>query len=249
MKTSPIIMLCGSAGSGKDTAANFIQQIMPKTGLIAQAEPLKMIGESFFGFSKEQLWGPSECRNAPDPSFNNADRWQALLNRYNSTQLVVDDWLQYCGIPTQHNAFDNWLVSLYKQTWLDEKPLTPRIMLQTLGTEFGRLIDPNIWNRIAMDKSKERLLSGEANIMIITDGRFKNEILNTKLSNGMAVYVLSPEGKDTSVGVKGHASEEELKKVPFYWFDEVIVNNKRLGLDFYKNQMEQFCTKYFKDVF
>ncbi len=247
MKTSPIIMLCGSAGSGKDTAANMIVEIMPKTGLISQAEPLKMIGEDFFGFSHDQLWGPSELRNAPDPSFDNADRWRFLMDRSNDS--VVHEWLQYCGIPNQYNAFDSWLVGLYKQTFLDEKQLTPRVMLQTLGTEFGRKIDHNIWARIAMDKSKERLLAGEASLMLITDGRFKNEVLNTKLNNGMAVLIMTPEVKSGNVGVQGHSSETELKTIPYYWYDEVIVNNKRLGLDGYKKQMEDFCSKYFKDVF
>ena len=60
--------LVGQANSGKDTVAgyfvnnhNFVQ--------VALADPLKRLGSKVFEFTEEQLWGPSEYRNALDPRY------------------------------------------------------------------------------------------------------------------------------------------------------------------------------------
>lgn len=63
-----IIGLCGLAGSGKDTAADFL---VKKSGYVkvAFADPLKRICKEVFQFSDEQLWGPSAARNGPDTRY------------------------------------------------------------------------------------------------------------------------------------------------------------------------------------
>ncbi len=114
-----------------------------------------MLGDSLFGFTKEQLWGPSECRNAPDPRFDRQEQWDLITNEYQSAK---NQWLAYCGIAGHMADLQRWIANLYAQTFGQGIQLTPRVMLQTLGTEFGRAINSNIWTDIAMAKSKEKLL-------------------------------------------------------------------------------------------
>lgn len=60
-----IIGLVGLAGSGKDTVADMLQRFHGFRK-VAFADPLKRIARDVYAFSDDQLWGPSEFRNAPD---------------------------------------------------------------------------------------------------------------------------------------------------------------------------------------
>jgi hypothetical protein len=82
--------------------------------------------------------------------------------------------------------------------------VTPRRMLQTLGTEWGReTIHPEIWIRIAREKIQLLQEMGNHNI-VITDVRFDNEAELLALESGVVFQVVRPGGPE----VEGHASEE-----------------------------------------
>lgn len=243
MKSNPIIVLCGEAGSGKDTAGKFIQELVPRTITLAQAAPLKDLGRDLFHFTEDQLYGPSESRNAPDHRFDSPEIWTEM--RWNKP--VIKAWLDK-NFPDTFKAetlFNQWFDKLWEDTYVAKRTLTPRLMLQTLGTEFGRAIDPDVWSNIALRTCKEKLLNGEADLMVITDGRFKNEILNAKEQNAMAVLVMVPDTKNEAE-FKKHASEAQLKSIPLHWYTEVIVNMKQLGMDFYRQQMIDFVETHIK---
>lgn len=248
MDRAPIIVLCGSAGSGKDTAANIIKEIIPNTISFGQAAPLKELGSSLFQFTDDQLYGPSESRNAPDARFDSKSAWVEM--RWDKN-YYIDKWLnknfsgfEQSGLRTK---FDLWFDRLQQDTQMCGVKLTPRYMLQTLGTEFGRAIDPDVWAKIAITNAKAKLVSGAADLVLITDGRFKNEVLNAKYSNAMVVLVMTPDGpSEVKGGVKGHASEAQLKTIPMFWYDKVIVNMKQFGMDYYRNQIQEFCNETFK---
>ena len=70
--------------------------------------------------------------------------------------------------------------------------------------------------------------------VVITDGRFRNEILNVIEVGGAAVKIINPvdESRDVdAAGVRGHTSESELKRIPDSWFLVTLVNDKSRGLD------------------
>lgn len=91
-----IVGISGVAGSGKDTVANILVERF-KFVKVSLADPLKRICRDVFDFTDEQLWGPSECRNAPDA------RWNGLTPRYALQQLGTewgrrmhpDVWVRY----------------------------------------------------------------------------------------------------------------------------------------------------------
>jgi len=121
--------------------------------------------------------------------------------------------------------------------------LTPRFALQTLGTEWGRSISLNMWNDLAIQACK-KLLAGRFlytrvsglidsahqgfDYALITDGRFRNEIINTRCINGVAFNVWRPKKAALTAGVKGHQSEVELSGIPRHFFTEILENTGTL---------------------
>ncbi len=71
-----LLGLCGAAGAGKDAAAAAL--CARGWARVSLSDPLKEACALWFGWSREQLWGPSELRNAPDPSWNGLTPRQAL---------------------------------------------------------------------------------------------------------------------------------------------------------------------------
>jgi hypothetical protein len=81
--------------------------------------------------------------------------------------------------------------------------VTPRRILQTLGTEWGReTIHPEIWIRIAREKIQLLQATGETNI-VLTDVRFDNEA-EMILGEGGVIFRVERPG---SPEVEEHASE------------------------------------------
>lgn len=86
----------------------------------------------------------------------------------------------------------------------DGTPLTPRFALQTLGTEWGRACDPEIWVKYTMRKALEHEAVGF--VVVITDCRFLNEALAVKKAGGQVWYVDRPGMYEGAL----HASEAEM---------------------------------------
>ena len=105
--------------------------------------------------------------------------------------------------------------------------LTPRKILQLLGTEAGRqIIHPNIWVNSMFSEYKDINDTPTRNVIypnwVITDTRFPNELEAVKERGGITIVVKRPE-TDHLAG--DHASETALDNSTF---DEVIVNDSSL---------------------
>lgn len=66
MQRSHLIVLSGEAGAGKDSVADLLADRHGWTKF-SLASPMKRFCADMFGFTDEQLYGPSSARNAPDP--------------------------------------------------------------------------------------------------------------------------------------------------------------------------------------
>lgn len=239
----PLMILVGKAGVGKDTVASFLAK---KGGIcIAQADPLKRYAYQVLRMNEHQLWGPSEARNAPDP------RSRDLIHR-DSDNSLRRRWLVNVGL-TSEDGFASREAFRFLEEWEEEflwarkdldKPLTPRHVLQTLGTEFGRRLRPSIWVDNAGDTAAKLLetqkdysrMNGVTEtrrrneFVVITDGRFMNEVLAVKKMGGKAFKIVGSEAELPGLGSK-HASETEQDGIPDSWFDAVLTNDKSMGLE------------------
>lgn len=81
--------------------------------------------------------------------------------------------------------------------------VSPRRMMQTLGTEWGRqLINPDLWLIMA----HQRLLQNGPG-MVIPDVRFDNEAAWIRKHGGRIIHVFRPDTK----AVEAHASEDGIE--------------------------------------
>lgn len=81
--------------------------------------------------------------------------------------------------------------------------VSPRRMMQTLGTEWGRqLIHPDLWVIMA----HQRLLSNGPG-MVVSDVRFENEAAWVRKHGGRIIHVIRPDTK----AVEAHVSEDGIE--------------------------------------
>jgi hypothetical protein len=253
--SAPSIIIGGGAGSGKDTVGGMIAERLGGQ-CIALADPMKRLFGPVFEVDEHTLWGPSSARNEVLTAYSGPFAYEAFNRALERLETQFPDWcLRELGVSHNDVVLDKlrlWARGLAKDHLENQKPFTARTGLQTLGTECGRNLDRNFWVRIARD-TKTRLLGGDCfytrvqgvrqhvgeappGFVITTDGRFPNEISEEKGENGLTLLVEPPGGNvldaaTQAAGVKNHASETNLSKVPRHWWDFVLVNNKALGLE------------------
>lgn len=244
-----IVGVTGKAGSGKDTAA---AHLVEQYGFqqIAFADPLKRYAHKVFGFTKDQLWGPSHLRNEEDPRFAG----------FTSPTEACDSWIATFVRADEHDSqFVNSILPgpgllpgialLQLKTWMQELALSgtkisPRVVLQSLGTEWGREIKEDIWLAHALDVASslmsgghtysrtqglEKLQGAPALHVVMSDVRFDNELEELKKHGGYLIRVYRPEElRGHAPGIQGHASETEQEGFADDRFDFLIQNNKTL---------------------
>lgn len=237
------ICICGEAGSGKDTVADLLRGTLGGVK-IALADPMKRLVQALMRFTDDQLWGPSESRNAVDermtPGFIVEVIVRVLSSEHTQEKRVLTQLLGFCPDPSSaRSAFLGWLRFMAEKA--ESGPLSPRVVLQTLGTEFGRAVDPRLWIRIGIF-TRDQLLAGgyeytpqegliptlgaNVNLVFITDCRFRNEVLAFNALGALMLRVLTGKALPPAI----HASELEQRSIPDNWFYYVIHNRKSDGM-------------------
>lgn len=95
--------------------------------------------------------------------------------------------------------------------------ITPRVMMQTLGTEWGRSLLPDLWLRVW-----QRDLDDSAHAVCVPDVRFDNEAELIRELGGTIVHVVRKPTADM-LAVPTHASETGIKRAK----DDIIFRNDR----------------------
>jgi len=133
--------------------------------------------------------------------------------------------------PRYHYAFARPLkamlttIGIYEPIREKKEAVLPRFgfsyrqAAQTLGTEWGRALHPELWLLLAQIEWEERAKAYHS-FMIITDVRFENEAQWVR-ENGTVVHIV---GRETTVqgAAAGHASEAGLAVWPH---DDYILHN------------------------
>jgi hypothetical protein len=229
----PIYLICGNKGSGKDTLADFMCQ---DRGIkISLADPIKRFVFTVFKVPYDTLWGPSENRDFIIQADELEGRYQpgsrGELGKYR------DEWMKDLGLYPRQNMLDDWF---YRH--IAGRDVTVRHILQTLGTEFGRNANPNIWVDYALRTAHRVLVTSREyscslgvidtiqkryDFVVIPDGRFRNEVLAVLAKNGTAIKIVDPNAPPAT----GHVSETELDTIHDRWFEIHWTNDKSKGLD------------------
>ena len=95
--------------------------------------------------------------------------------------------------------------------------VTPRIMMQTLGTEWGRSLLPDLWLRVW-----EHELDDQAHCVCVPDVRFDNEADLIRNLGGTIIHIQRKPTADM-LAVPAHASEAGITRVK----GDIIFRNDR----------------------
>jgi hypothetical protein len=118
------------------------------------------------------------------------------------TQIAFADPLYECVSKITGLPVDRLKDRDVKETVIPWLGKSPRQLLQTLGTEWGRgTIHPEIWIRIAMDRA-----SRHANV-VVTDVRFDNEAQAIVDAGGEVWRVARPGWRCLADDAASHPSE------------------------------------------
>lgn len=196
-----------SAGSGKDTVSDMFSEF----GFIkiALADPIKRFCGEIFGFSNDQLFGPSESRSKGTDSMKTING--EILTPRLALQLCGTQFGRYC----YPDVWVNYCINISKQLMQNhDLAYTPNLGLidKWHYSPGGRSL--NI-------KDFPELNNG----IIISDCRFLNE-LNKIKSVGKIIRVKRKYHKIKNILT--HESEQEIISIPDQMFDFVIENDGTL---------------------
>lgn len=194
-----LIAISGRANSGKDTVAGIIQDLTSPLPLMEHpfqihkfADALKDCTCRILGCTREQL----EDREYKEKELGvEWDAWQ-----YDFTgELATKEQVEKSGELTQN--------------FFKYRPMTPRLLMQLLGTDCGRqILHPNLWVNSTFAKYKP------SDSWILTDCRFENEASAVKARGGVVIRI--ERGK---LDLNVHESESALDS--YSEFDYVIYND------------------------
>ncbi len=193
-----IIGITGKAGAGKDTVADLLVR---EHGFVkvALADPMKRFCKEVLGFTTEQLWGPSEMRNAPDTRLP----WPGGFNSHLTPRFA----LQQLGT--------EWGRACYEDVWID---YAVRVA-QKLSVEGGYTYSAKLGLEHAWRPGDENWFSP----VVIPDVRFRNEFEAIRKAGGYVLKITRPgAGLDGAAGA--HVSETESAGWKDEDFDAVIEN-------------------------
>lgn len=128
------------------------------------------------------------------------------------------------GVP--ENVIERMVEGDLKEEVIEDLGVTPRFLMQTLGTEWGRqTVNENLWTTLFSVRVRNLLARGKN--VICDDMRFSNEVETVKALGGTSVRVVRPSTYVDQVHRNGgyHASEGELD---FHTTDFLITNSGTL---------------------
>lgn len=220
-----IIGISGKIGSGKDTIAEIIQYLLfcnnkHEVGLDNSFEEFRKIINKEWSKEEITIETSFEIRRFADKLkdivclFIDCTREQ-LEDREFKEKELGEEWTRYAYAIGHKDIYLNGeftkeMISRFcsKEKYEEERitnwqtayksPLTPRLLLQLLGTNCGRdIIHPNIWiNALMLNYRGESLGIDKYGVQtikypnwIITDVRFENEVKAIKDKGGIVIRV------------------------------------------------------------
>jgi len=229
-------------GSGKDTVADLV---LSREGWVkvALADAMKRFVRDLYSFTDEQLWGPSEMRNAPDKRYpREKHHW------YEGDEHHPEIYCTDCGM----------LLKDYKNSKETPCYLSPRLVLLSLGN-WGRKLYPRTWAPKVLDIAQALLKSqiyqngelyaqnrflpgwhgysaqlgllpvglGPPNKgVLISDVRYREECLAIQEAGGKIIRVKRIQTEPPKVGVLSDSTERDLLTWGDDKFDYTLPNNR-----------------------
>ncbi len=238
MKEINLIGLSGQLQNGKDTVADLILKLTTEKRYHTHySEDEGKYIQDNFPFYSETEWQTRrfagvlkkataliigcDVSDLEKDSFKNTPLGEEWRRFYIYCDPLLDNHNQGGRIGMYYTskieAENNVPIYLKGKVDIIDEILTPRLILQLLGTEGGRdVIHPNIWVNATLGNLKP------TDKVIVTDVRFPNEVSGIKNKGGIVIRVVRPSKISTST----HPSETSLND--YNQWDYVIVNDGTL---------------------
>lgn len=235
-----LLGIFGRKDVGKSTAARMVSTLIPGTSCYAFADPIKHFVQDVFGFSEDQLWGPSSRREEdPIDMISNPFYSQDVLARFMDQGAEhVRNWAHIAKV-SEAKALGEVLGWFIGEINRPHMKWTGRRLLQTLGTELGRAkISDHLWIDLAI--SRLGVIEG-APVAVITDGRFDNEAAAIRRAGGKVILIESFESPGYRSTADAHASEQGISLTQA---DTRITNDKGRGEEHLREQIKEALFLY-----
>lgn len=183
MKT--LIGITGQKYAGKDTTGNYISELTDYP-LYSFAKPLKEFCKVYFNMSEEELNGSLK---ETQREFN-IKSWKNLL--VSTLNFYFPNFLESNYPDNNEGACDYFYRKVFLPYLLSENYefqtakliISPREIMQRVGTNFFRNIESNFW------LNQAELVLAKTESLIITDVRFDNEAQWVRDKKGIIVNII-----------------------------------------------------------
>jgi hypothetical protein len=242
-------------GSGKDTVADLI---LKREGWVkvALADTMKRFARDLYGFTDEQLWGPSEMRNAVDKRWPCKHCWM-------DDEDFPHDRCYICGM-SQPDFVSNEETPCY---------LTPRYVLVSLGN-WGRRMHERTWANKVLEIARallgepepyydtgchesrkgHRSYSAQGGLhhpyrgsppikgVLVSDVRYRGECRAIQEGGGKIIRIKRIQEQLPVAGVLNDSTERDLLTWDDNEFDHVLINDTLEGLPAAVGEMRERLT-------
>jgi len=203
----PVFGFCGAAGAGKDSVANYLHDHYG-VARFGFSWPLKDLVCKAYGWDRKQI-DNYDYKSAVAPV---RSVWRDEVAEICWGQFDFDR-----PISAQRAVIEHVERGLNEParvaSTVGEKPWTRRRVLQHIGTEVFRAIDPHHWTTKAL-RCIEELLKTEVGVAVV-DVRFLNEA--AALRDAFRATIMRVERTDEEPSADTHSSELEFHQIPVDW--------------------------------
>jgi hypothetical protein len=207
-----LLLVSGKMRSGKNQFADYLKEEFEKRN--------KIVKQDLFAYDMKE-WSQTD--------------FGSLVEFFNTLAESMKDELQKMNLNYKSYGFGNMpntqimldminkLVTR-KENWYENKNEITRCLLQTYGTQIMRnRVDDNFWIKLA----KKRFIESTADIIIVTDVRFPNEIdavIDEEFYNSYSIRV----NRDMDRNGTQHEHESETSLDTYKEFSYIVDNNSDL---------------------
>jgi hypothetical protein len=217
-----VIAVCGRLGTGKDTVSDMVS-LETSMASAALASPLKSFAAKIFRVEDANFYGASERRSIP--FVKPIDRgWLHASAEWMEQSELWHEQIQHMfdGRVTAKQAADQLIEGLSPALPIT----TPRVLLQYIGTEWGRALWDEVW--LYAVKRLVQMDPETPLVFVIPDCRFPNEAAYLKRElNAHIVWVDAAKRVPIPDGPR-HSSEPDREALAPY-IDRDLDNNGTLN--------------------
>lgn len=213
MTKKPVFGFCGAAGAGKDSVANYMSRVY-NVARYGFSWPLKELCCSLFGWDMGRI---------NDLDYKEQVAPVRTICRDEAAAICKDQFAFLRPVSAQQAVIDHVWEGLNKAAWtasaFGEELWTRRKVLQHVGTEVFRAIDPEHWTTKAIEKIRVLQDREDVPAVAVVDVRFVNEadMLRAEF-HGTIVRVERVASDDVrATGESAHVSEQEFLKIRPDW--------------------------------